>query len=214
MTPASVIVEVRKLINDSLAPQRYSDTDLLGFVNQTLKRMAMYRPDLFLQIGNISTTAGTSVQSMPADSIRLVDIFGVVGGDTITEVDREVFDQTYPGWRAEAAGTPVNFMRHVRNPNTYFLYPKPSSGVMLLAEYAKVPTDYGLNDTITAPIDAYFPTVVDGTVYLAEAVDDEHVNSGRAKLFLDSFIQSMGVSLQSREITDSEDAGLDPRKIG
>ena len=214
MTPAEVISEARKLINDSRSPLRYSDVDMLGFVNQTLKRTAMYRPDLFLQIGDISTAANTTVQSMPADSIRLVEIFGVKDGSTITEVDRDVFDQTYPGWRSEAAGTPVNFMRHVRNPNVYFLYPRPVSGVILLAEYAKVPTDYALNDPIVAPIDAYFPTIVDGTVYLAESVDDEHVNSGRAKLFLDAFTQGLGVSLQSREITDSDEAGLDPRRIG
>ena len=214
MTPADIISEARTLINDSRAPQRYSDDEMLGFVNQTLKRMAMYRPDLFLQIGDISTTANTTVQSMPSDSLRLTEIFGIKDGDTITEVDRDTFDQTYPGWRSEAAGTPVNFMRHVRNPNTYFLYPRPTSGIILLAEYAKVPTDYTLNSPIAAPIDAYFPVVVDGTVYLAESVDDEHVNSGRAKLFLDSFTQGLGVSLQSREITDSDDAGLDPRRVG
>lgn len=214
MTPAEVISEARKLINDTRAPQRYSDADMLGFVNQTLKRAAMYRPDLFLQIGDINTTADTTVQTMPADSLRLVEIFGIKDGNTITEVDRDTFDQTYPGWRSEAAGQPVNFMRHVRNPNVYFLYPRPTAGVILLAEYAKVPTDYALGDSIVAPIDAYFPTIVDGTVYLAESVDDEHVNSGRAKLFLDSFTQGLGVSLQSREITDSEDAGLDPRNIG
>jgi len=105
-------------------------------------------------------------------------------------------------------------MRHVRNPNVYFLYPRPTSGIVLLAEYAKVPSDYAVDETITAPIDAYLPVLVDGTVYLAESVDDEHVNSGRAKLFLDSFTQALGVSLQSREITDSDDAGLDPRKVG
>ena len=214
MTPAGIIAEARKLINDTRVPQRYSDGDMLGFVNQTLKRMAMYRPDLFLQIGDVSTTPNTTVQTMPTDSIRLVEIFGIKDGNTVTEVDRDTFDQTYPGWRNEPAGQPVNFMRHVRNPNVYFLYPRPSSGVILLAEYAKVPTDYALNDPIAAPIDAYFPTVVDGVVYLAESVDDEHVNSGRAKLFLDSFTQGLGVSLQSREITDGDDAGLDPRRIG
>lgn len=213
MTPAEIITEARRLINDDRVPFRYSDTDMLGFVNQTLKRMAMFRPDLFLQIGDVSTTPNTTVQSMPADSIRLVEIFGIKDGNTITEVDRDTFDQTYPGWRSETAGTPVNFMRHVRNPNVYFLYPRPTSGVILLAEYAKVPTDYTLNDPITAPIDAYFPTLVDGVVYLAESVDDEHVNSGRAKLFLDSFTQALGVSLQSRDLTDSDEAGLDPRRI-
>lgn len=213
MTPAEIISEARKLINDDRVPFRYSDTVMLGFVNQTLKRMAMYRPDLFSSIGEVSTVANTTFQSMPADSIRLVEIFGVKDGDTITEVDREVFDQTYPGWRTETAGTPVNFMRHVRNPNVYFLYPRPATGVILLAEYAKVPTDYSLTDPIVAPIDAYFPTLVDGVVYLAESVDDEHVNSGRAKLFLDSFTQALGVSLQSRDLTDSDEAGLDPRRI-
>lgn len=213
MTPAEIIAEVRKLVNDTRSPQRYSDADMLGFVNQTLKRMAMFRPDLFLQIGDVSTTPNTTIQSMPADSIRLVEIFGIKDGNAITEADRDTFDQTYPGWRVEAAGQPVNFMRHVRNPNVYFLYPRPEAGVTLLAEYAKVPTDYALNDPIAAPIDAYFPTIVDGTVYLVESVDDEHVNSGRAKLFLDSFTQSLGVSLQSRELTDSDDAGLDPRKV-
>lgn len=213
MTPADVIAEVRRLISDTRTPQRYTDTVLLGFVNQALKRMAMGRPDLFLQLGDVSTTPNTTVQTMPADSIRLVEIFSVTGGNTITEVDREVFDQTYPGWRSEAAGTPVNFMRHVRNPNVYFLYPAPTAGVILTAEYAKVPTDYALGDTITAPIDAYFPTLVDGTVYLAESIDDEHVNSGRAKLFFESFTQGMGLSLGSRELTDNDDAALDPRSI-
>lgn len=213
MTPAGIISEARKLVNDDRVPLRYSDTDMLGFVNQTLKRMAMFRPDLFSYIGEVSTAANTTFQSMPANSIRLVEIFGVKDGNTITEVDREVFDQTYPGWRTEPAGMPVNFMRHVRNPNVYFLYPRPTAGVILLAEYAKVPADYSLAATIIAPIDAYFPVLVDGVVYLAESVDDEHVNSGRAKLFLDSFTQALGVSLQSRDLTDSDEAGLDPRRI-
>lgn len=213
MTPAEIITEARKLINDDRVPFRYSDIDMLGFVNQTLKRMAMFRPDLFSYIGDVNTVANTTFQSMPFDSIRLIEIFGVKDGNTITEVDREVFDQTYPGWRTEPAGTPVNFMRHVRNPNVYFLYPRPTAGVILLAEYAKVPANYTLSATIIAPIGAYFPTLVDGVVYLAESVDDEHVNSGRAKLFLDSFTQSLGVSLQSRDLTDSDDAGLDPRRV-
>lgn len=214
MTPADIIAEARRLINDTRAPQRYSDSVMLGFVNQTLKRAAMLRPDLFLYMGDVPTTPNTTVQTLPADSLRLVDIFGIKDGNAITEVNRETFDQTYPGWRTEAAGVPVNFMRHVRNPNAYFLYPRPTAGVILLAEYAKVPTDYALSDPIAAPIDAYFPVVVDGTVFLAESVDDEHVNSGRAKLFFDTFTQGLGLSLQSRDVTDSESGGLDPKRVG
>lgn len=213
MTPAEVILEVRRLLSDTLAPQRYSDTLLLGFVNQTLKRISILRPDLFGVIGDIATTPNVVLQSMPSDSIRLMEIFQVKNGDAITEVARETFDQTYPNWVSEPPDIPVNFMRHVRNPNKFFLYPRPRTGIILVSEYAQTPQNYALNATIALLPDAYFPTVVDGTVYLTESIDDEGVNAGRAKLFSDAFTQSLGVSLQSRNITDTEEAGLDPRQV-
>lgn len=213
MTPQDVITEVRRLIQDESAPLRNSDTMLLGFVNQTLKRMAVLRPDLFSFITNIPTTANSTVQSCPSDSVRLVEIFQVVGGNAITEVSRDTLDQTTPSWVAEAAGTPVNYVRHVRNPNRFFLYPAPTTGTQLVAEYIQSPPTYTLGQTIALLPDSYFSTVVDGVVYLAESVDNEHVNSGRAKLFFDSFTQSLGVGLQSRAITDTEEGGLDPRQV-
>jgi hypothetical protein len=117
-------------------------------------------------------------------------------------------DQSYPAWRTEASGIPVNFMRHVRNANKYFLYPAPIAGITLSAEYIQTPPTYAIGDTITAPSDSNLPIIVDGTIFLAESIDDEHVSSGRAKLFLDSFVQALGVGLQSRAVTDFESAGL------
>jgi len=208
MTPQDVITEVRRMVNDTRVPYRYSDTVLLGFVNQTLRRMSVLRPDIFSVMASFTTTPNTVLQSCPADSVRLVEIFGVVGGAAVTEVSRDVMDQSYPSWRTEASGTPVNFMRHVRNANKYFLYPAPVAGVTLSGEYIQTPTTYAIADTIVAPSDSYFPIIVDGTVFLVESVDDEHVSSGRAKLFLDSFVQALGVGLQSRVVTDFESAGL------
>lgn len=212
MTPADIIDEVRALVQDNLAPYRYSDTVLLGFVNQALKRMSMLRPDLFGVIGEIPTQAGNSVQQLPVGAFRLIDIFQVKDGDVVTEVDRETMSRNAPGWMSEAAGTPVNFMRHVKNPDQFFLYPRPSSNVVLIGEYAQVPTDYGLTDEIVAPPSAFFPALVDCTVFLSQSVDNEHVNSGRAKLFLDSFVQALGASLQSRAVTDTKAAGMKPSR--
>ena len=208
MTPQDVITEVRRLINDTRVPFRYSDTLLLGFVNQALKRMAVLRPDIFSVMATFTTTPSSVLQSCPADSVRLVEIFGVTGGNAVTEVSRDVMDQSYPTWRVEVAGTPVNFMRHTRNANQYFLYPAPTAGITLAAEYIQTPPSYALGDTIAAPDDSYFPVIVDGAVFLTESIDDEHVASGRAKLFLDSFVQALGVGLQSRTVTDFEAGGL------
>lgn len=213
MTPNEVIAEVRRLIQDTRTPYRYSDAVLLGFVNQTLKRMVMLRPDLFAVIGDFTTTANTVLQSCPADSTRLIEIFQVKNGNAVVEVNRETLDRTVPGWLNEPAGQPVNFMRHVRNPNRFFVYPRPSAGVVLVGEYAQTPPDYTLNQEISYPIDTYFPVVVDGVVFLAESIDNEHVNSNRAKLFQDSFVQSLGVALQTRTITDTESGGQDPKQV-
>ena len=213
MTPADIIAEARVLIQDSRTPYRYSDTVLLGFVNQTLRRMSILRPDLFMVIGDIPTVANTVIQSCPADSLRLVEIFQIKNGDAVTEVNREVLDQMSPGWVNEAAGTPLNFMRHVRNPNKFFLYPRPTAGIVLVGEYAQVPPAYTLNQTIVALPDSYLPVAADGVVFLAESVDNEHVNSNRAKLFQDSFNQTLAAGLQTRTLTDTEEGGLDPKQV-
>jgi len=208
MTPSLVITEVRRLIQDENAPVRYSDATLLGFVNQTLKRMAMLRPDLFTTVADIPTVSGQVYQAIPAAGSRLVEIFGVSGGNAIEEVNRDEFDRAYPAWQSDAAGVPTKYMRHTRNPKGFFLYPRPQAGVQLLAEYVVSPPDYTLLQAIITPADEYFSTIVDGTVFLAESVDNEHVSSGRAKLFYDSFVQSLGVSGQAREITDTERGGI------
>lgn len=213
MTPNEVITEARRLIQDTKTPYRYSDAVMLGFVNQTLKRMVLLRPDLFAVIGDFTTTANTVLQSCPADSTRLIEIFQVKNGNAITEVNRATLDRTVPNWQNDTAGQPVNFMRHVRNPNRFFVYPRPEAGVVLVGEYAQTPPDYTLDQEITYPTDAYFPAMVDGVVFLAESIDNEHVNSNRAKLFQDSFVQALGVSLQSRTITDTEAGGMSPKEV-
>jgi hypothetical protein len=213
MTPNEVITEVRRLIQDTKVPYRYSDAVMLGFVNQTLKKMVVLRPDLFAVIGDFATTTGSVLQNCPADSTRLIEVFQVKGGNAITEVTRRVLDQTSPSWVSDPPGAPVNFMRHVRNPNRFFVYPAPVAGTVLVGEYAQTPPDYTLDQEVTFPTDAYFPVVVDGTVFLAESIDNEHVNSNRAKLFQDAFVQALGVGLQSRTVTDTEEGGLDPRQV-
>ena len=208
MIPADIIVECRRLLNDTLSPYRYSDTMLLGYVNQVLKRTAVLRPDMFGVMGEITVTANASIQSLPANAHRLIDIFQVKDGDAVTEVDRETMARNYPSWMSDPAGTPVNFMRHVRNPTKFFVYPRPAAGTVLIGEYAVSPSDYTLNQTITQPPPSFFGALVDGVLFLASSVDDEHISSGRAKMFLDSFTQQLGVSLQNRILNDTKQGGL------
>jgi len=203
------MVECRRLLNDTVIPYRYSDTMLLGYVNQTLKRTAVLRPDLFGEVGDIIVVANSAMQELPAGAHRLIDIFQVKEGDTITEVDRETLSRHTPGWMTER-GTPVNFVRHVRNPTRFFLYPAPATGITIVGEYSKSPDDVTLDEEIPQPPEMFFGALVDGVMFLASSIDDEHVNQGRTKIFLDSFTQQLGVSLQNRALTDTKQSGLRP----
>ena len=208
-----VITEVRRIIQDTNTPYRYSDDVLLGFANQALKRIAVLRPDLFAYIGDITCTDGEVVQSAPSDSIRLIEIYRVKGGNGVIETNREALDQAYPTWMNDTAANAVNFMRHVRNPNKFFIYPKAPAGQILVGEYAQTPPDYdGVTPVALLP-DAYEPVVIDATVFIAESVDNEHVNSQRAQLFQSSFTQALGVAAQSRAITDPERGGLQEEDV-
>lgn len=208
-----VIIEVRRIIQDTNVPYRYSDDVLLGFANQALKRIAVLRPDLFAFIGEIPCTDGEVVQSAPTDSIRLIEVYRVKNGDGIIETNREALDQAYPTWMNDTAGPTVNFMRHTRNPNKFFIYPKAPSNQILIGEYAKTPQDYDGATTVTELPNAYEPVVIDATVFIAESVDNEHVNSNRAQLFQQSFTQALGVAAQSRSITDTERGGLSEEDV-
>lgn len=205
MTPQEVITQVRVLISDdnALMPDRFSDSDLLGFVNQAVKRTSMVRPDLFITDTTITPTADQVEQELSATVTRIMEVHRVVGGGAIGEVDKETMDRSAPDWTTETSGTPVNWMRHPRNPRRYFLYPAPSTGTQLSVEYIEVPSDYGLSDTIALP-DSYKGAIVDCTVYLAEVVDNEHVETQRAKAFLDSYLQALGIDMTQRDVVDTE----------
>jgi len=212
MLVSDVIGQARVLLQDTKVTYRFSDSVLIGFVNQALKRMVYLRPDLFTTIGNITLTQNTVIQSIPTGGVRLVELFSVSGGNALTEVSREMLDQSTPGWVSDTAGTPVNYARHVRNPTKFFVYPRPTSGVVLIGENVNTPATYtATGNTITELPDVYLPSLIDCVVFLAESQDDEHINSGRAKLYYDSFVQSLGVNLQLRPLTDTEDAGLSPQ---
>lgn len=216
MTPNDIIVDARRIAQDNgllRTPDTYSASALLGFVNQALRQTAVMRPDLFTLMADIPTTTNVVEQSMPSDSIRLMNIFAVKNGNAVLEVSREALDQSYPQWRTVTAGTPVNYMRHVQNPNRYFLYPRPSAGIVLSGEYAQSPPAYTLNQTIALLPDAFQPVMVSGVVMLIASVENASGDPNRYVQFQNAYAQALGVNLQARVLTDTKEGGLDPRQV-
>lgn len=208
MTPQDVINDVRDLLNDTDAVNyRYTDAMLLKHVNSAVKRTALLRPDLFGIFTNIACVVNTVIQSAPIDSIRIMEVMSIVGGNALVESDRVTMDQNIPTWRTDAAAAATTWLRHPRDPNKFFIYPQ-SPAQSLTIEYAQIPSDLVTLGATIVLTDAYKSTLTDCVVFLAQSIDDEHISSGRAKLFYDSFVQTLGVTAQQRTVTDTEEAGV------
>jgi hypothetical protein len=203
----AIITTVRRIIQDETATYRYSDAFLLDLCNQGLKRIQLLRPDLFSYVSTVACTAGEVIQAAPSDSLRIIEVYSIVGGTGLVEADREVLDQTIPTWPNDTAGAAINWMRHVRNPNKFFIYPQAPVAQSLDIEYSQVPTTYDGTTTVTLLPDAYIPALVDVVVFLAESIDNEHVTNGRAKMYKDLFMAELGATTASLPVTDTENAG-------
>lgn len=203
-TVADVLADVRDLVQDNSAPYRYDDTDLVRKFNQVLRRAVILRPDLFTEIVTMNCAAG-SLQQCPADSVRLMDVLTNSAGAAVKQVNQEVIDLMIPDWETLTPGPATNWMRYPRDPNRFYVYPSAPGGANLQIIYAKCPAL--LTSASTVPMqDVYMPVLVDGVCWVVEAVDAEHVEAGRAKMFKDSFTESLTVGLQARRITDTDAA--------
>jgi hypothetical protein len=207
MTPQTVIAAVRVSIKDNdseSANYRYSDDELLGKVNQAIKRMALLRPDLFTEIGNVECSNDDTLQQVPGLG-RIIEVFNVVGsGGAVIECSRESMDQNNPTWRMDTAAPALNWMRHARNPAQFFIYPKAPMEQVLFCEYTISPEAAALPDELPLA-DEYFPVLVDITVACVEWDDDEHATSQKADAFYNRAKEALGITLQMRGLLDTED---------
>lgn len=201
--------QTRLLVQDqgTSTPVRVSDSDLLLLVNNAIRRTAIIRPDLFATtVTNFSCVAGY-LQSAPADSFRIIDIPMVTGVANINEADDESFSSMNSTWQTDPQATAQNWFRNRRNAQSFSVWPPAPAGQQLTIVYAQSPPTYTQGQTVALIPDAYFPAIVDFTVNLYESLDNEHANSGRAKLYGESAIMLLGAQAKARDVLDSDRAG-------
>lgn len=223
MTPVQILQIVRSRAQDALflrGPDKYVNETLFSFLNQTISNMVMLRPDIFTEVEPswqpVQDKILQNLTSGPTDlsSFRLVEVFSAKQGAeevVLEEVDYDHFGRASRDWIQDDAGLPVKFMRHPRNANRFFLYPKPDSGVELTLEYVKIPTKYddsNKTDDITDMSASYYPVLVEGILYHIYTVENSDNSSqigiSRAGTHLSNFNQGLGLSLQARTITDTD----------
>lgn len=191
MTPASIILEVRDIINDTDADAyRQSDEELLRYINDGLCEACILAPQLFYVTGDMQCAPDETEQGVSfGDAKELVEVIRIKGGSAVLPADMATLSAFNPDWGQSTAGAAKHWMKNPNDLLRFYIYPKAPVGQILEVKYVSNPTPIvDLNAEITDLPGAYHPALADYVVARSESKDDEHVLSQRAGSHYAAFV--------------------------
>lgn len=188
-----VLEQVSRHLTD-FAPQftRWTQVELLSFLNDGQRAVAKYLPTACSRIDSIRLSPGTrqsidfilAAAVIPGDGSAAADVRGnaVLGvshltgangatpGRALRLVDRDVLDASLPGWHAapaSAAVTPTQYTYDPRNPKIFYVCPGVHPSATLWAEVSY------LADPVAIPAGNYAATGGSNTTL---SIDDKYAD--------------------------------------
>jgi len=197
---SALITDCRYVLQDP-SGTRWTDAELLLWLNIGQLAIAMGKPDASYTIANIQLAAGTK-QSLPSGGLVLMNVVrsmgtnGTTAGRALKPMSREMMDTLDPDWHAAAASaTPKVFIYDSRNPKAFYVYPpQPSTGsVYVEAAYSVAPTFVAAVGNAITIDDIYRGILVDYMLFRAFSKDDEVGDASKAAFHLQQFSSAMGL---------------------
>lgn len=187
---------------------RWTQAELLRYLNDGRRDLAIHRPDLY-SVTEIVTLAGGSKQSIPSDGFRFLNAVRNVSasnvvGRALRIIEREMLDAQNPSWHTVSGSTSLkHFMFDERVPKTFYVYPPAVAGHKLEIAYSKAPVD--ITDGQLASTSAleneeiYAGALLDYVLYRAFSKDAEYAaNLQRASMHYNAFATALGIGNRKR----------------
>lgn len=187
MKVSDVIDRARIMLNDTdAAGYRWSDSELISYVNDAELTIAVVRQDSSPGTSVVTLVAGTR-QTLPGEALRLFDVprniasDGVTPGRSIRITDRELLDMFEPNWHKATKRAEVrHFLYEETNPYEFFVYPPVNAGVKVEVRYSKRPTEHTAKNEDLVLNDGFFEAILNYVMYRSYLKDAEF--SGNAQL--------------------------------
>lgn len=218
-TGQSIIDEVRDQINDTTATYRWSDTELLRYLNAAQRQIVMLVPEANT-VEQMVTLAQQARQTLPSGGIKFLRVSNNVNpsGDARTGpvryVERDVLDTQFPGWEYTTAtvvpGVTANFFQHYahdpREPAVFYVYPVPTSGSQkAYVVFSKNPTALAVVGDTFALGDMYINAAVDYMIYRALTKEGRYTLPETKSLQLwNNFLRSLGLKVEAERRVSPE----------
>jgi hypothetical protein len=204
LNPQSIIDDVQIDLQDT-AGATWDDADMVRYINQALRQLALARPDAFSETKVVTLAAGTK-QAVPAGDYMLLDCVRNMGADgatpgyPITWASREDLD----AFRTWHKGSGKSYVEHYHyDPKVdrlvYYVYPfKKSTStvqieIVVSASYTKVTTANQATDLDHPLDDRYEQPIKDWMMRCAYLKETSVASTQKAKEFQMSFYTALGL---------------------
>lgn len=174
---------------------RWSQAELIKYINDGQREVVLYKPDASSANTNVTLVAG-SKQAMPSDSIRLVSVVRNTSSSSkraVRPVPRETLDRFKPHWHDEKQSAEVqHFVFDENDQNVFYVYPPNDGNGQVEVMYTQAPTDVSSTTDTLGVADAYANAVLDYVLYRAFAKDADIPSSAqRANGYYQGFMNAI-----------------------
>lgn len=200
ITGTQIVQFVRPELIDP-AGARWSDSDLMRYINSASVEIVGIVPSANSKRVNVTLTAG-AVQTIPDDGAFFLNLPANVGGRAIRKVSLPDMDAGHPNWRNEQpleSGV-RQFMFDENTPTQFLVYPPAGGTEQVELVYAVTPAPItALTQTLPLP-DKYLNAYINYVLFRAYARDSDFAaNQEQATWYFQQFAQGLGVRLESRQ---------------
>lgn len=192
---SEIIGKAQIVLQDTTGIRWPDTTELLEWLNDAQREVAIYRPDACTVTTSMTCSAGTR-QTLPSAATALVDVVRNTAGAAVRKVPREILDAQLPTWHAATAGDTKHFMYDPRLPREFYVYPPATSSTSLVIRYQTAPTDLASTGSTITVDDLYAGPLLDYILWRAYSKDAEYTaNPERAAAARAAFDRSMGAKV-------------------
>lgn len=213
VTTKIITSRVNNLLND---PDyiRWSEAELLDYLNDALKAVVIRRPDAHVVELDAFVCAEGTKQSLPDHALRLIDIICNASGRAITgPYKRKVLDENYVNWYAgkEAAEAQL-YVYDERRPKTFYLYPGVVADTEIELSYSKAPDAITLAQHEAGQVipldDIYQNAIIEWVQYRCYGKDAEYAaDPAKSTSHLNAFENQLGIKNQADGAMMAEQEG-------
>lgn len=195
MLASDIISRARLVLNDADGV-RWLDNELIGWINDGQRVIALVRPDACVSNTSVTLAAGTK-QTIPGDGLRLLDVVRNLnadgsGGRVVRHVDRDILDTQNVNWHTETGQAVVkNYVYDNRDPKTFYVYPPALNTAKLEIVYSKNPTDATTTGSTLAIADIYADPLLNYVLHRAYSKDAEFAQNFQLSTAYLQIFQSM-----------------------